>query len=109
LPVERTLNELQKQKQERLARSVGPSEVTISDSSPQSVADDDGKSLTSFQSESYVHASQGAESSTETGEGSGETGPQTSPRPKKSKVQLWNEMKISCKYGLLLKSTLANM
>ncbi|KAF2810993.1 Peroxin-3 [Mytilinidion resinicola] len=97
LPVERTLNELQKQKQERLARSVGPSEVTISDvqSSPRSVTDDDGKSLTSFQSESYVHASQVAESSAANGDGSGETGPQTSPRPKKSKAQLWNEMKIS--------------
>lgn len=97
LPVERTLSELQKQKAERLARSVGPSDIASSNvqSAPPSATDDDTKSLTSFQSEGYVHASQIADSSSGSGENSGEAGTQTSPQSKKSKVQLWNEMKIS--------------
>lgn len=73
-----------------MARSVGPSE--IASSAAPSVTDDDGKSLTSFQSESYVHASQIAG---EEGSGSGEGEAQ---KPKKSKAQLWNEMKISCRW-----------
>lgn len=96
LPVEQTLSELQKQKVERLSKSVGPSEIATSDvqSAPPSVTDDDGKSLTSFQSESYVHASQIGDSSSGNGEG-GDGVPQASPRQKKTKSQLWNEMKIS--------------
>ena len=91
------LEELQKQKAERLSRSVGPSE--IASSAPPSVAEtteDDAKS-SSFQSESYVHASQIAgegESTTGSVEGSAETGEKKS---KRSKAQLWSEMKISCK------------
>jgi peroxin-3 len=99
IPVEQVLEELQKQKAERLSRSVGPSE--IASSAPPSVADtaeDDTKS-SSFQSESYVHASQIAgegESTTGSVEGSADTGSER--RSKKSKAQLWNEMKISCVY-----------
>ncbi|KAF2463905.1 Peroxin-3 [Lindgomyces ingoldianus] len=96
IPVEQILDELQKHKAERLARSVGPSE--IASSAPPSVTDDDGKSLTSFQSESYVHASQmegQAESSEGGAEATPQPTPQPSPKPKKSKAQLWNEMKIS--------------
>lgn len=100
IPVEQILDELQKHKAERLARSVGPSE--IASSAPPSVADDDGKSLTSFQSEGYVHASQitgvDGESGSGTGsvEGSAEGADKEARRTKKTKAQLWNEMKISC-------------
>lgn len=99
VPVEQVLEELQKQKAERLARSVGPSE--IASSAPPSVADtteDDSKS-SSIQADSYIHASQVAgegESTT----GSVETAPGESSddrKPKRSKAQLWNEMKISCR------------
>ena len=94
------LEELQRQKAERLSRSVGPSEIGTS--APPSVADtteDDGKS--SIQTDGYVHASQVAIE----GEAEGSTAPaEASPEPseekksKKSKAQLWNEMKISCEY-----------
>lgn len=67
LPVEQTLSELQKQKAERLSRI----------------------------SESYVHASQIGDSSSGNGEGGGDGVPQASSRQKKTKLQLWNEMKIS--------------
>ncbi|KAF2005395.1 Peroxin-3-domain-containing protein [Amniculicola lignicola CBS 123094] len=95
IPVEQILEELQKQKSERLARSVGPSE--IASSAPPSVADDDGKSLTSFQSEGYVHASQVGDGDSGSAEGGAEATAQSSPPPKskKTKAQLWNEMKIS--------------
>ncbi|KAF2651138.1 Peroxin-3 [Lophiostoma macrostomum CBS 122681] len=94
IPVEQILDELQKHKAERLSRSVGPSEAASS--APPSVTDDDGKSLTSFQSESYVHASQmaGGEGSSESPTGEGAEG-SAERKPKKSKAQLWNEMKIS--------------
>lgn len=98
--MEQVLEELQRQKAERLARSVGPSE--IASSAPPSVADtadDDGKS-SSFQSESYVHASQIAGESEST-TGSAEAGADISQerKTKKSKAQLWNEMKISCAFS----------
>ncbi|KAI9853547.1 MAG: peroxin [Vezdaea acicularis] len=94
LPVENITHELQRQKAERLARTAGEgansSEIS---SGPPSVNEDDGRSLQSFQSESYVHASQvGTE---ETG-GSSEKVQGSPPRgPKKTKLQLWNELKIS--------------
>lgn len=64
IPVEQVLEELQRQKAQRLARSVGPSEIGTS--APPSVADapsvadtteDDSQSV-SVQTEGYVHASQ---------------------------------------------------
>jgi len=86
LPVESITQELQQKKAERLGRSEGGiSDPSSTASGPPSVKDDDGKSLSSFQSESYVHASQMATSSSGSGEG-----------PRKGKAQLWNELKISC-------------
>ncbi|KAF2418013.1 Peroxin-3 [Tothia fuscella] len=90
LPVEQVLEELQTQRQERLAKSVGggPSEVSTADiaSAPPSLADGgDDKSLAS---EGFIHTSQMAESSLES------PSPST-PRTKMNKVQLWNEVKIS--------------
>lgn len=86
LPVESITNELQQKKAERLGRSEGGlSDPSSATSGGPSATDDDGKSLSSFRSESYVHASQMGASST----GSAEA-------PKKSKVQLWNDLKINC-------------
>ena len=88
LPSEKITQQLQQKKAERLGSNastfdVAPSELS---SGTPSAADEDGRSLASFQSESYVHASQmGASSS-----GSGES------RPSLSKFQLWNDLKISC-------------
>ena len=104
IPVEQVLEELQRQKAERLSRSVGPSE--IASSAPPSVVDptEDGtQSSVQADSESYVHASQVALE----GDGStvsGETGTEAAAEKekgkasKKSKAQLWNEMKISCEF-----------
>jgi hypothetical protein len=99
IPVEQVLDELQRQKAQRLARSVGPSEIGTS--APPSVVDtteDDARSE-SVRTESYVHASQIAtegESSSGGGVDAGEE-----KKSKKTKAELWNEMKISCKYHLL--------
>lgn len=96
IPVEQVLEELQRQKAERVARSIGPSE--IASTAPPSVADtteEDTKSSI-LQSESYVHASQIA-SEGDSATGSAESGADAVERKnKKSKAQLWNEMKISC-------------
>lgn len=82
-PVEELSSELQRQKAERLARSVGGlSEIASTDlpSGPPSVAGE-GSSM----SGSFVHASQVADST---------TGPGL--RSKKSKVQMWYDMKVQC-------------
>jgi peroxin-3 len=103
IPVEQVLEELQRQKAERLSRSVGPSEIGTS--APPSVADtndDDGKS-SSIQTDGYVHASQVAiEGESATGPVEGATSAEATTdekKSKKSKAQLWNEMKISCEYA----------
>ncbi|MCJ1337470.1 peroxin [Bachmanniomyces sp. S44760] len=89
LPVESITYELQQKKAERLGRSTGTSEGAPSESSgPASAIDEDGKSLSSFQTESYIHTSQIAPSSS----GDGEAGSQ---KPRKTKPQLWNELKIT--------------
>lgn len=84
LPVEHLTHELQQKKAERLARSGGEGPPSEFSSGPPSVRDGgDNSSLSSFQSSSYIHASQ----FTQPENGSG--------RPRKSKAQLWNEIKIS--------------
>ncbi|CAK1366505.1 hypothetical protein CB0940_09124 [Cercospora beticola] len=88
LPVEEITEQLQQERRERLQR-LGASDAASSDfpSAPSSAVDDDGKSLASLQSSSYVHASQIANSSTLEVPGG-------SNRPKRSKGQLWQDMKI---------------
>jgi peroxin-3 len=83
LPVEQITEQLQQERQERL-KKLGASEAASSDipSGPPSVTDD----AASLQSGSYVHASQLV--------GSGGDSASSSSRPKKSKAQLWQEMKI---------------
>ena len=80
LPVELLTHELQQKKAERLARATGepiPSELS---SGPPTISGDTA-SLSSLQSSSYIHASQAGEDGL--------------VRPRKSKAQLWNEIKIS--------------
>ncbi|KAH8702565.1 putative peroxisomal membrane protein [Talaromyces proteolyticus] len=87
LPVEDLTSELQKKRAERLAKLSG-SDVLGSEpssSTAPSVTDEDGRSLSSFQADSYVHASQMAGSVTDT----------DTQRPARSKTELWNEVKIS--------------
>ncbi|KAL9112867.1 MAG: hypothetical protein Q9227_002944 [Pyrenula ochraceoflavens] len=83
LPVEQLTQELQQKKAERLARSG----VTVSDigsSGPSSNTDGgDAGSLSSFQSSSYVHASQTADA-----------GGDESLQPRRTKQQLWAEIKV---------------
>ena len=86
LDVEELTKELQKKRAERLAR-LNAGEGTGSDLSSvsPSLPEDDRKSLSSFQSEGFVHASQ-VES------------PDGQPQVKRSKTQLWNELKITCRF-----------
>ena len=89
MPVEDISNELQRQKAERQARSAGGrSEVASTDlpSGPPSILNDDKASLDG--SGSYIHASQMADSSHGPEEGKA--------RPKRSRAQLWEDMKIQC-------------
>ncbi|KAK6008382.1 hypothetical protein QM012_000285 [Aureobasidium pullulans] len=85
LPVEDITNELQRQRSEKLARSAGPSEAASSEfpSAPPSTIDDSA-SMSSFQTGSYIHTSQ-----------MGDSQDARSLLKKKSKAQLWNDMKIS--------------
>ncbi|KAJ5134213.1 Peroxin-3 [Penicillium atrosanguineum] len=85
LPVEELTKELQKKRADRLAR-LNPEEGSGSDmtSVAASVNNDDRTSLSSFQSEGYMHASQA-----ESGDAEGQ------PRVKRNKTQLWNEVKIT--------------
>lgn len=65
-------------------------------SAPPSATDDDGRSSMSLQSESGIHASQvGVPSVAASGEGPQDGGQQVH-RTRKSKLQLWNDLKISC-------------
>lgn len=94
LETERITFELQQQKAAKLARGgeVHPSELG---SGPPSVTDDDGRSMASLQSESGIHASQmGHPPQGLVGDGSQDGGQQVQ-KAKKSKLQLWNDLKIS--------------
>ncbi|KAF2819236.1 peroxisomal membrane protein [Ophiobolus disseminans] len=95
IPVEQVLEELQRQKAERLARSVGPSEIgTSAAPSVADTADDDGGS-SSIQTDGYVHASQVAiEGESVTGGAEGSQTASDEKKSKKTKAQLWSEMKI---------------
>ncbi|KAJ5689544.1 Peroxin-3 [Penicillium macrosclerotiorum] len=86
LPVEELTKELQKKRAERLAR-LNAGEVAGSDmtSVSPSVTEDDRKSLSSFQSEGYLHASQLGDS----------INPDGQTQVKRNKTQLWNEVKIT--------------
>lgn len=91
LPSEKIAEEIQQKKAQRLGRNAGISDNApsdISSTTPGTAAEVDSKSLSSLQSESYVHASQMGASSSSGGEA----------RPPRNKTQLWGELKVSCKY-----------
>lgn len=89
LPVEELTKELQKKRAERLAR-LNAGEGTGSDLSSvsPSLPEEDRKSLSSFQSEGFLHTSQLADSAPVDGQ----------PQVKRNKTQLWNEVKITCMF-----------
>ena len=88
LPSEKITQQLQQKKAERLGKKAGTLDVAPSElsSSTPSAVDEDGRSLSSFQSENYIHSSQLGVSSS----GNGESGIPS------SKSQLWDDLKISC-------------
>jgi peroxin-3 len=98
LPVEELTKELQKKRAERLAR-LQAGEGTVSDLSSvsPSAADDDRRSLSSFQSDGFVRTSQFGEPGID-GEGPA--------RLKRNKTQLWSEVKITCTSSFLLQDWL---
>lgn len=102
--MENITHELQQKKAEHLVQSVITADIASSElsSGPPSVIDDDGRSLQSFQSEGYVHASQNLPDAV----ASGVAAPPQ--RARKSKAKLWNELKISCMLSLPLIEYRAN-
>jgi peroxin-3 len=90
--------QLQQQKAAKLANN---GELISSElgSAPPSVTDDDGRSIMSMQSESGIHASQmGIPTSAAAADGPQDGGQQIQ-KVRKTKLQLWNDLKISCKTG----------
>ncbi|KAJ5495034.1 hypothetical protein N7539_000150 [Penicillium diatomitis] len=86
LPVEELTKELQKKRAERLARlNAGETAGSDMTSVAPSITEEDRKSLSSFQSEAYLHTSQLGESVNAEGK----------TQPKRNKTQLWNEVKIT--------------
>lgn len=85
LPVEDITQQLQQERQARLQR-LGASEATSTDfpSAPSSAVDDDGRSLASLQGSGFIHASQVAHSTLDL----------SAAKQKRSKGQLWQDMKI---------------
>lgn len=94
--MEQVLEELQQQRAERLARSVaGASEISTADLPSVAGSVTDGGDEKSLASESFVHTSQIADS---VGEESSTLKPPTTARSKRSKAQLWNQVKIDCEF-----------
>ncbi|KAL9602597.1 MAG: hypothetical protein Q9219_001741 [cf. Caloplaca sp. 3 TL-2023] len=90
LPVEEITQDLQRKKAERLGKSVAiPGAATpVTSSAPSSATEDDRNSLPSLQTDSYIHASHMTASSADAEQSE-------SSRPTRSRVQLWNDLKIS--------------
>lgn len=100
LETERITYELQQQKAAKLTRG-GEGGVSDFGSTPPSVTDDDGRSLASLslQSESGMHISQLGIPTAPTTTGDGvQDGGQHAAKARKSKLQLWNDLKISGTY-----------
>ena len=96
-PVEDITRELQQQRTDRGgARGVGGTELTPSEFSSPSASGtgEDGKSVISAQTDGFLHTSQLGGSISEA-PSSGEI-----LRGKKTKAQLWTDLKINCQLGL---------
>ncbi|KAI1908999.1 peroxin [Ophidiomyces ophidiicola] len=92
LPVEELTNELQMKRAARLAKLTG-SEVQgseMSSGSPSMTEDD----VSSLRSDNYVHASQMM----------GESTAREQEKKSRSRIQLWNDLKINCGYYYYLPS-----
>lgn len=85
LPVEQITHQLQEKKAARLAKSNAPSEVSMG---APSVKDDDAQSVKSFISDTRSRTAEDG-------------------KPKKSKAQLWNELKLTCGVHLTQSTTLS--
>lgn len=96
LETERITFELQQQKAAKIAKggSGHPSELG---STPPSVTDDDGRSMISMYSDSGIHASKlmGLPSADITSGSEAQDGGQQAAKARKTKLQLWNDLKIS--------------
>jgi peroxin-3 len=97
LETERITFELQQQKAAKLARNGEPHPSELG-SAPPSVTDDDGRSMASLQSESGMHASQMAIPPASTVGDGIQDGGQQAQKTRRTKLQLWNELKISGGY-----------
>ncbi|KAK5107089.1 hypothetical protein LTR62_001873 [Meristemomyces frigidus] len=84
LPVEQITEQLQQERSERLKRLGSEPATSEFPSVPPSVTDEDGKSMSSS---SFVHASQMGASTLD--------GASSTLKPKRSKAQLWQDMKIN--------------
>ncbi|TGO51773.1 hypothetical protein BOTNAR_0344g00060 [Botryotinia narcissicola] len=98
LKTERITDELQQQKAAKQARN-GADRRSDWGSSPPSITDDDGRSMVSF-SDSGMHISQlgipsGLELGVDGAQDGGQQGEQQAQKIKRSKMQLWNDLKIS--------------
>ena len=100
LPVESLTQELQQKKAARIAKSTAASTTDASDPGtpvapailPSVTKEDDTQSLQSFASETFS-AVPGREEGTR---------PAVEKAPRKTKLQLWDEIKITCRDSLLL-------
>jgi peroxin-3 len=99
LETERITVDLQQQKAAKLARN-GEAHTSEFGSGPPSVTDDDGRSMASFQSESGVHASQFGIPPAPSAGDSPQDGGLQAPKSRKTKLQLWNDLKISGRFEL---------
>lgn len=96
LETERISFELQQQKAAKLARN-GELQASELGSGPPSMTDEDGKSAASLQSESGVHASQITVPPASAIDEGTQDWKQQAQKTKKTKLQLWNDLKISGK------------
>ena len=94
LETERITFTLQEQKAAKLARG-GEEHPSDMGSAPPSVTDDDGRSNISMQSESGVHVSQATLPPISAGEAGPQNGTLKPQASRKSKLRLWNDLKIS--------------
>lgn len=94
LETERITFALQEQKAAKLARG-GEEHPSDMGSAPPSVTDDDGRSNISMHSESGVHVSQAMLPPTSVPESGPQDGGLQAQKSRKSKLQLWNDLKIS--------------
>jgi len=103
LPVESITHELQQQRTARLARSAEASEAAPSELSSMAPSTTDGekKNIQNPSSESYVDVTQTETNTTSVLAEGSQPDQEQQQRPRKSKLKLWNELKINCEEILI--------